>query len=317
MKENEVQPVTDRTIHHTVNFHPEDYEILDYLDNQPPRAEEFFSSLACFPGAAAAAAEEYRRAREQWQATIKYYFPHQNRECNIHHCTHCGNGMVRYIVAVHHKPTGQNVVFGSDCVARLNFANQDAFKLAQVKARAETGNKRMAAYVARVKFLEANPGFKAAIESVNLEDPIHARNDFARDILSKFAHYGSISPRQMECFVSSLQRDRDYAAKKAAEATEVKGALPVGKRQEFTGTIVSSRVQESQYGEQIKILVKLENNCKIWMTCPSAALVEGMVAKGNRYTFRATVEASKDDPHFGFGSRPHVVKDFANDNKEK
>lgn len=300
----EVQPVTDKAIHQAVSFHPEQYEVLDYLDNKPPQF--------CPPGFACpqhildAALDAYRADRKAWSDMMQAYFPHRGEGCDIHHCTHCGNGNVRYIVAVRHVPTNQHVIFGSDCVERLGFANQSAFKAAQIRARAEAGNARMAAYVARLKFLEEHPELKAALEALNLEDPIHARNNFLRDLVHKFNQYGNLSERQLECFFESIQRDKDYAAKKAVEATEVKGPLPVGNRVEFTGVILSSRQQESDFGPVTKILVKLDNNSKVWMTCPSAASPD----KGNRYTFRATVEASKDDSHFGFGKRPHVVKDF-------
>ena len=42
------------------------------------------------------------------------------------------------------------------------------------------------------------------------------------------------------------------------------------------------------------------------MTEPAASL-DGGVAKGDRVTIRATVEASKDDPSFGFAKRPHFI----------
>jgi hypothetical protein len=299
----EIQPVIDKTIHHAVNFHPEDYEVLDYLDNKPPQF--------CFPGyglsqaALDAAMAQFRLMREQWNQTMTAYFPHRGEGCNIHQCTHCGNGNVRYIVAVRHIPTNQHVVFGSDCVARLGFKNQSAFKVAQVKARAEAGNARMAAYLARVKFLEARPEFKAALESLDLNGPLHRKNGFLRDLVHKFNQYGNLSERQIECFFSSIARDKEFAARKAAEAAEVRGVLPSG-RADFVGVIVSHREQESDFGVVTKILVKLETNCKIWMTCPSAIVPK----VGDRYKFRATVEASKDDPNFGFGKRPSVVANY-------
>lgn len=298
-------PVTDPSIHHAVNFHPEDYEVLDYLDNRPPSFEEFAPFFGAPAGSYEAARKAHDAARAAWNAEMDLYFPHRReQQPSIHHCTHCGNGNVRYIVAVRHNPTGQNVVFGSDCVVRLNFKNQSDFKAAQVRARAEAGNARMAAYAARVQFLAVNPAVQAAIEDLTNKPEAHARNDFARDILNKFNHYGEMSQRQAECFVSSLKRDHEFAAKRAAADAEPKGPLPTG-RQEFDGEILSVQVRESQYGPVKKILVKLENNSKVWMTLPAAA---SSASRGEKMRFRATLEVSKDDPSFGFGKRPTVVE---------
>lgn len=291
-------------IHKPTSFEPSDYEVVDYLDNQPPKF--YPPGFLCPPHILEAAYAQFRAEREAWINNINRLFPNRHETgISTHQCTHCGCRNVRYIVAVLHKPTGLNVVFGSDCVERLGFANASAFRAAQIKARAEAGHARMKIIAARARFIAEHPEIKTALEQIN--NPVHARNNFAKDVLGKLNQYGSLSPRQVEAVVQSLARDVEYAAKKAAEPAEVKGTLPVGKRQEFTGSIVSSKWQENDFGGCTKILVKLDNNCKIWMTAPAAL---GEPVKGNRYTFRATVEASKEDPHFGFGSRPNVVKDL-------
>lgn len=307
-EEQKPAAVVDPSIHHAVNFHPEDYEVLDYLDNQPPRWEQFAPGFGAGANAYQYAREQFEGAHSYWAKEMDSYFPHRRQEQpSIHHCTHCGNGNVRYIVAVRHSPTGQNVVFGSDCVARLGFKNQSDFKAAQLRAKAEAGNKRMAAYAARVKFLAEHPDVQAAIDDLTNNPEVHARNDFAQDILSKFNYHGGMSDRQAECFISSLKRDHEYAAKRAAQAAEPKGPVPVG-RQEFNAEILSVQQRENAYGMVWKILVKLENNSKVWMTLPSSA---GDAKRGDRMCFRATIEASKDDPSFGFGKRPTVVEEKA------
>lgn len=307
-EEQKPAAVVDPSIHHAINFHPEDYEVLDYLDNQPPRFEMFAPFVGAPTGSLEVARQAHEVARAHWAKEMDSYFPHRRQEQpSIHHCTHCGNGNVRYIVAVRHSPTGQNVVFGSDCVARLGFKNQSDFKAAQLRAKAEAGNKRMAAYAARLRFLEANPDFKAAVEQFDPEAPVHKRNDFARDVVAKFNHYGSLSPAQVESFLRSLARDVEYAAKRAAQDAEPKGPVPVG-RQEFNAEILSVQQRENAYGTVWKILVKLENNSKVWMTLPSSA---GDAKRGDRMRFRATIEASKDDHSFGFGKRPTVVEEKA------
>lgn len=295
----EQKPVEN--IHSPSNFHPEDYEVVAYLDNRPPQ-------FCPFAGAnMQEAAARYEQERKFWQDEIKHYFPQGQ---NIHKCGHCGNGNVRYIVACLHKPSGQNVVFGDICVDRLSFPNRSEFKAAQVRARAEAGHARLRIYAARQKFLSENPEIVAAIEDLSnpANEAVHKRNDFARDILAKLNQYGEMSPRQAECFISSIKRDHEYAAKKAAEAQEVKGEFPRG-RVEFNCEVLSTRVQESQFGEQIKMLVKMEDNNKVWLTVPAACA--GSAERGAKLRLKATLEVSKDDPHFGFGKRPNLIANLS------
>lgn len=299
-----------RVPHNPSNFHPEDYEVVEYLDNQPPRLACYAAPLSSFSDHERAV-KAHQSALDFWHKEMDSFFPNRREhKPSIHQCTHCGNVMVRYIVAVKHKPTGQNVVFGSDCVARLGFANQSAFKLAQVKSRAEANNARMAAFVQRQKFLAEHPAVAEAIDDLNTNVEVHARNDFAKDILSKFNHYGNMSERQYECFVASLKRDHEFAAKRAAEAAEIKGEFPTG-RVQFTGEIISTREQESDFGTQMKVLLKIVSEvgkgCKVWMTLPASV---NCLERGHKITVKASLEVSKDDKHFGFGKRPHLVEEL-------
>lgn len=293
-------------IHKPSSFEPSDYEVVDYIDNQPPKFyPPGFGMPAHIMDAAIAA---WRRERDAWHANNQRLFPNRHETgVSIHQCTHCGCRNVRYIAAVYHKPSGQNVVFGSDCVERLGFANQSAFKAAQIKARAEAGHARMKIIAARAKFIAAHPELVPAMAAIN--EPVHARNNFARDIIAKLNQYGSLSPRQVECLVSSLQRDHEYAAKRAADASKPKGPVPVGKRIEFSGVVLSHKWQENDFGGCTKMLVELENGSRIWMTAPSALSTDGL--KGAKLRLRATVEASKDDPSFGFAKRPHLISSEA------
>lgn len=275
------------TIHNPTNFEPSDYEVVDYLDNKRPA---YFGS---------GPVEEFRLVIEQWQREMAAVLG-ADWVKKIHHCIHCGNGNVRWITAVRHLPTGDVVVFGSDCTERLGFANKMAFKLAQLKAKAEAGHARMKIWKARERFLEANPTIAAAIEQA--KQPVHANNHFVKDVLSKLNLYGSLSPRQAECVLSSLQRDLDAVTRKAAEALEVKGEGPVG-RVTVTGTVLTVKLQASDFGDTLKMLLKLENNAKVWLTVPSGSNVK----RNDVVTVKATFEQSKDDKSFSFGKRPIMV----------
>jgi hypothetical protein len=83
------------------------------------------------------------------------------------------------------------------------------------------------------------------------------------------------------------------------EATEVKGNAPEG-RQTVTGVVLSTKVVEGAFGVTKKMLVKLENNSRVWVTVPGGSGIE----RDQTVTFTATFEVSKDDKSFAFGKRP-------------
>jgi hypothetical protein len=314
-------PVIDRAIHNEANFQPEQYEVLDYLDNRQPQYVDFMppiSLCAANPGAYAAAAEQARADYEaqlrQWNATMDSYFPgrHESNP-SIHKCTHCGNTQVRYICAVKHRPTGVNVVFGDVCVERLQFANHDSFKAEQVRARAAQGNANLRLFHQREQFLASYPAFATVLNNVEeMSHPDHARNGFADDILAKFQKYGCLSERQVECFIQSLDRDHVYArqaAERAAQEAERRFTAqpaPEG-RQTVEGEVVSVKRYEpaaSYYGAEtiMKMTVVLTTGAKVWLSVPNAA--DSSSIKGCKVRFAATFTRSATDQLFAFGKRP-------------
>lgn len=286
-----VETVTPRktpTVHNPTNFNPNDYEVMAYLDNRRPvcgRGESF---------------DEYVYVVEEWTKEMVYALGADYAQ-KMHKCIHCGNGTVRWITATRHIPTGDLVVFGAICTGRLGFIDRKQFQLALIQARAETRKVKLAAYLKREEFLEANPSLRTIMDEVET-NPVHANNNFVKDVLSKLGIYGSLSERQVAAVVTSMAQDVSRAAVKAAEALEVKGDAPTG-RVEVTGVVLSTKVVESVYGYTTKMLVKLDNNSKVWATVPSGSDVK----RGDRISVKATWEVSKDDKSFAFGKRPIVT----------
>lgn len=278
------------TTHNPANFEPSDYVVEDYLDNKPP---VYFGQPV----------ELFERERAEWRAEMARTFgPQWQRK--IHSCAHCGNGSVRWITAVRHLPTEEVIVFGAVCTARLGFADKHAFKLAQLQARAEARKVKFTIWNKRQEFLAAHPEVAKALTTI--DDPIHARNTFAKDVLGKLDQYGTLSDRQVETVLASLKRDVDYAARKAVEDAEPKGEAPRG-RKEVTGEVLSIKWVENAFGSTQKMLVKLTNNAKVWVTVPGKEKIE----RGDIVTIRATWTPSRDDASFAFGSRPHLVNRIA------
>lgn len=274
------------TVHNPTNFDPANYEVFDYLDNKRP---EYMGGPV-----------------EAWAADIKWWEADMLRtfgdawRSKIHRCVHCGNTNIRYITAVDHIPTGERVVFGSDCTERLGFADRKAWKLAVLKSKAEAGHARLKIWKARTNYLEAHPEIATAIETAKL--PAHANNVFVKDVLSKLDTYGYLTDNQAAAVVKSLARDLEYAARKASEAIEVKGPAPSGKAT-VTGTVLSMKWVETSFGTTHKMLLKLTNNSRVWVTVPSKATLE----RGDSVSIKATWTPSRDDASFGFGSRPSLI----------
>ena len=274
------------TAHNPTHFEPADYVVENYLDNKRP---EYCGGPV----------EEYAREVAFWEEDMRVALGDDWR-AKSHRCVHCGNGSVRWITSVRHLPTNDVVVFGAICTDRLGFANKVAFKLAQLQARAEARKVRFTIWTKRQEFLAANPAIAEALVKIN--EPAHSKNTFVKDVLSKLDQYGDLTVNQVNAVIKSLARDVEYAARQAAEASEPKGPAPSG-RVTVTGQVLSTKLQESDFGAVLKMLVKLENNSKVWVSVPSRETVE----RGDKVTFKATFEVSKDDPSFAFGSRPHLV----------
>ena len=287
-----------KNIHDAANFKPEEYSVVDYLDNQRPR----------YMGGPV---EYYVAEVKRWEEEMAHYFPGwRNANPNIHACGHCGNVQVRYIVCVEHMPTKTNVVFGSECVEKLQFANRDELKATQIRARAEQGNARLATYGKRCTFLASRPALADWLTTI--DNPVHANNGFAHDVVSKLNQYGSLSERQVECLVKSLARDIEFAAtaatRAAAEEARKATALPAPTgRVVVTGTVVMTKIYESGFSKvgQLKMLVLLDTGAKVFCSVPSSLETEGDgVLKGKRIEFTATFTPKADDALFAFGKRP-------------
>jgi hypothetical protein len=275
------------TIHNPTHFEPRDYEVLDYLDNNRPRY--FGQGIDAFEAEQAA-----------WHDDMVRTFGADYAR-KIHHCVHCGNGSVRWITAVRHLPTNEVVTFGAVCTARLGFADKHAFKLAQLQARAKARKVRFTIYTKRAAFLVANPAIADAL--THIDEPQHARNLFAKDVLTKLDQYGSLSVAQVAAVISSMTRDSGIAAPRAMEAAEPKGDAPSG-RVTVTGTVLSIKTVDGYMPGTTahKMLLKLANASRVWLTCTDSSITRGDIV-----TVTATFEVSPTDKSFAFGKRPANV----------
>jgi len=119
-------------------------------------------------------------------------------------------------------------------------------------------------------------------------------SDFLRSLAEQVARKGTLSERQIDALPSALGRYRD-ALEAIPETPLTEG------RQALSGTIVSFKEVESAYGWTLKMLIRLDDGNKVFGTCPRGI---DDADCGDRVQFTATIQRSKNDPHFGFYSRP-------------
>jgi len=199
------------TVHNPTHFEPKNYEVCNYLDNQRPR----------YYGQGTPA---YEAEVKEWEGEMLATFG-PDWKSKVHACSHCGNTRVRWVTAVRHLPTDEMVVFGSDCTHRLGFADKFAFKLALLQNKAAAEKVRFKVWLKREKFVADHPTLAEALKTVG--DPVHAKNSFVHDVVSKLNYWGSLSDKQVNAVVASMARDVAYAAK--VPEAEVKGDAPTGR----------------------------------------------------------------------------------------
>ena len=123
-----------------------------------------------------------------------------------------------------------------------------------------------------------------------------------RDMVWRLEQGRELSGKQvnyLRILMERIERKGARAAQWAAESATA-ADVPTG-RLEIEGEVAATKLQESRFGTQFKMLVKHTSGYKVWGTVPRA--IDGL-AKGDTVRFTATVEPSPSDPKFGFFSRP-------------
>ena len=138
-------------------------------------------------------------------------------------------------------------------------------------------------------------------------------NDFIGQLVHRFETSGNLTERQITALDSAVVKVETLKARLPA------GDAPKG-RAMVSGVVLSTKVQTSRFGTQLKMLVELENFSKVYGAVSSklynseAAKAKGTV-KGLTIKFEADFERSPDDAKFAFYKRPikiEVIEDESN-----
>jgi len=273
--------------HSLANFDPAEYT---YHSSQPVQPSDIAEMIAIM----GANADAFRQECEEWEATIKAEGVDGNFRSK-RTCDHCG-AWFKYGQAYRHNPTGKLIVIGSTCAEKRfeqdwGKADVDAYKARLAKLRGQCRIKNAVAAI-----LEMNDGLADALETDHY---------IVENISHKFYSYGKISDKQIE-LVYKLTKQ---VAEENARPEEPKPEAPVTEgRQDLTGTVLCTKVQDSHYGSTIKMLVKLPDHNKVWGTLPTSIECLDHDLNGCTIAFTGTVERSQDDDHFGFFKRPSKAR---------
>lgn len=244
------------------------------------------------------------------EITVNYVDPHPGKDADamvLWPCGRCGGtGNV-----------GFGNVFGGICF-KCNGSQGTMLTVKEARKRTKAAAQRAAR--AERKLIAKQEFHNQQMERAEAVYPILAgwlesisEDNFMLDLWTKAFDY-ELTGKQIAAAAANLQRKIDRAEQRAAEKAAL-SEVQVGK-QTITGTIVTVKYQDSQYGGSWKMLVLDDRNFKVWGTVPTAifdqqrdeaAEGENPFAehlKGRKVSFNAAVTASDDDKTFGFFKRP-------------
>lgn len=227
-------------------------------------------------------------------------------------CHVCGSVNAIYTALFHHKPSNTYIRTGLDCCEKLGWGNAEDFRRKATKAREAYAGKRKAiallgdAGLAKAWELYEKPLAELAVDRGG-HMIIPNEEETVRDIVGKLVKYGSISDKAMNYVRVLLERIEKRGEREAARAAEKEAAAPVpvtDNRVLIVGKVLSMKVVDGPYGLATKMLVKTAPGWKVWGTKPLAL----ECAVGDEVGFEAKIAPSKDDPKFGFFSRPSKAR---------
>jgi hypothetical protein len=213
-------------------------------------------------------------------------------------CAHCGHAL-KYAVRFRHKD-GEVIDVGQDCAILLDTADRVEYEMTQFRkyiakqrddiAREQKNEAR------REEMLKNDPDVVEYLDTIN---PNCERFSFLVNMIDAMDHYGSLTEGQINAVRNIMKKREEIAARQLAEVEPTTPA-PEG-RVQVEGVVLSIKVQDTDFGSVIKMLVKLDDNNKVWGSLPSSLRTD---IKGERIRFTGTFTQSKTDEHFSIFKRP-------------
>ena len=216
-------------------------------------------------------------------------------------CMVCGSVNMIYSILYYHAKSNSYVRVGEDCARKLDMGGtreMGAFRAAARDAMEAQAGKHKAEATLVAAGLER--AWKIYTESdAAVRQGFKWEETTIIDIVGKLEKYGSISEKQvgfLGTLLDKIDHRAEIEAKRAAEA-EAAAPCPIG-RVTVHGSVLSTKVVDTDFGPQVKMLVRDDSGYKVWCTA------KGGAERGNRVRFSVDLTPSDRDPKFGFGKRP-------------
>lgn len=232
-------------------------------------------------------------------------------------CGHCGAG-IRYFALLVRDDVKQFIHVGEQCLDN-RFSVETAADF-QALRKASKLNRERADRDGRIEALRQNPAIARLIDGGSDVDA----SEFLSDVRRRAVETGRLSDPQIAAVERAfkrnderIERQQRWEAERRAEAQRLAAAgvaAPEG-RVEVTGTVLSAKEHQSQFGTAIKIVVQADDGWKVWTTAPSSLFsqvdVDTTVIEevreaivGKKIKFTAALTRSDSDAAFAFGKRP-------------
>lgn len=223
-------------------------------------------------------------------------------------CHICGASAM-YVAVYHHARTNTYIVTGEDCASKMDTGEAVAFRA--LRKRIAAGRKAEKGSIKAMEILKA-ANLEAAWEIYKGGPSDKYEESTIKSIVSKLVKYGSVSDKALSFVSSLIEKIGKRAEIEAQRAREADAALPVpvsDNRILIEGKVLSVKGVEGRFGYQTKVLVQHADGWKVYGTQPIDC------QRGDVIKFYAAVQQSKDDPKFGFFSRPTKAEHVASENE--
>lgn len=223
-------------------------------------------------------------------------------------CHHCG-AYLRYYAILKHEPTQTYIAVGETCLDNRFGRATAEFQRLRKQAALDRQAQRIKTAAAEFAASLPTPLNEAFDRDTDLAErfgldgwALSTVTDIRRKV---WDYYGNATERQValvQRLIDEVPVRKARAMQRAAEeAAQI--PAPTGKVT-FTGTVVSRKWHENDFGGAMKITVKVstpEGIYLVWVTEPKAL---GNTEVGDVVNMTATLTQSNDKPHFAFGKRP-------------
>lgn len=222
-------------------------------------------------------------AREDWPEDC------QLTRDDLGRCAHCGTNHF-YGVVFKDRRDASYVTIGNVCADKFfHHKSRKDYLVAKATREAQEAASKAEGLRKAEEFLTGRDDLRAALETEHY---------IIRDIHAKLFRWGSISDNQIALVFKIAKEEAERVPE--PEPVNIPDEVLTG-RVKLTGLVLGIKCVESEWGCQTKVLVRDDRGFKVWGTYPTTG---DSYDKGARISFVARVERSKDDPAFGFFSRP-------------